>query len=66
MQIENNKDQIDYYQYVGTKLTVIPKCKDQNDVSALYINRVINRSYVYNKKKEKKSKKKEFICIETG
>ena len=25
-------DQINYYQNVGTKLTMIPKCKDQNSV----------------------------------
>ena len=54
MQIENNKDKIDYYQNVGTKLTVTPKFRDQNDVSSLYINGVTNRSYVYNKKKKKR------------
>ena len=58
MQIENNKDKIDYYQSVGTKLTVTAKCRDQNDVSSLYINGVTNRSYVYNKLKKKKKKKK--------
>ena len=54
MQIENNKDKIDYYQSVGTKLTVTAKCRDQNDVSSLYINGVTNRSYVYNQKKKKR------------
>ena len=34
MQIENNKDQIDCYQNVGTKLTVTLKCMDQNGVFA--------------------------------
>ena len=57
----NNKDKIDYYQNVGTKLTVTAKCRDQNDVSSLYINRVTNRSYVYNKKKKKKSSKVNII-----
>ena len=33
----NGKDQIDYYQNVGTKLTVTLKCRDQNGVFALYI-----------------------------
>ena len=61
MQIENNKDKIDYYQSVGTKLTVTAKCRDQNDVSSLYINGVNNRSYVYNKKKKKKSSKVNII-----
>ena len=31
-QVKNSKDQIDCYQNVGTKLTVTPKCKDQNGV----------------------------------
>jgi len=30
LQVENNRDQIDYYQNVGTKLTVTLKCNDQN------------------------------------
>ena len=37
MQVENSRDQIDYYQNVGTKLIVTPKCRDQNDVFTIYI-----------------------------
>ena len=36
MQIENNRDQIERYQNVGTKLTVTPKFKDQNSVFAKF------------------------------
>ena len=35
MQVENNRNQIDCYQNVGTKLTVTPKCRDQNGVYKL-------------------------------
>ena len=34
---KNNRDQIDRYQNVRTKLTVTPKYKDQNGVFALIV-----------------------------
>ena len=47
-------DQIYCYKNVRTKLTVTPKCRDQNGVFAL------NKRYLTkNSKKEKKKEKKE-------
>ena len=34
LQVKNNRNQIDCYKNVGTKLTAIPKYKDQNDILA--------------------------------
>ena len=45
MLVENNKDQIDWHQNIGTKLTVTPKCKDQNGVFAIFKSTNINTGF---------------------
>ena len=35
--VENNNDQIDCYQKIGTKLTVTLKCRGPNGVLAFYL-----------------------------
>ena len=49
MQVENNKDQIDCYQNVGTKLTMTLKCRDQNGIFAYKKNGIILKYMVYAK-----------------
>ena len=40
LQFENNMDQINCYQNVGTKLIVTPKCRDQNRVFAFIVSTI--------------------------
>ena len=53
MQDENNRDQINCYKNVGTKLTVALKCRDQNSIFAKK-----KRAGSKSKLKRKKEKKK--------
>ena len=50
MQVENNKDQIDCYQNIGTKLIVTPKYKDKNsDFTKLFSKMSLFFKFGFNK-----------------